>query len=112
MRNVPEAQTVPSSATVLAFTALGTGPWLGMRGPNRAFSALLANTTTPTATIEIHATNDSAEVPSATSLVATLTMTGALDSAKVQVVNSFAYICAKCTAISGASASVTVKVGT
>jgi len=111
MRAVPEVNVLPASASVEAFTSVSTGPWLGIRGPNRAISAQLSNTTTPAATVEIHATNDFNEVPSANSLVGTLTMTGALDSAKLLVDNSFKYLCAKCTAISGVSASVTLKVG-
>lgn len=94
-----------------SFTATGVGIWVYLPGPNRAVSGILSNTTTPAATVEIHATNDPSEVPSANSLVATLTIAGALDSAKQITVNSFEYYCAKCTAISGASASVSIRVG-
>lgn len=99
----------PSAAET--FTATGTGAWQAINRVYKSVSANLSNTTTPAATIEIHCTNDPTETPSASSLVATLTMSGAVDTAKMQITNAFVYICAKCTAISGTSATVAVKVG-
>lgn len=103
--------TLRAAAGANTFTATGVGLWTGLPGPNRSVSAKLSDTATPSATIEVHGTNDLSEIPSFNSLIDTLTLTGTLDSAKGIHVNSFAFYCAKCTAISGASASVAVTVG-
>ena len=80
--------------------------------PVCTFEATLSNTTTPTATVEIHGSNSNTTTPGAGTLLGTITLSGALDVASLSKDSAaYKYKCIKLTYISGTSASVTVTMG-
>jgi hypothetical protein len=95
-----------------AFTATGAGTWIESPYPVCTFEAALSNTTTPTATVEIHGSNSNTTTPGAGTLLGTITLSGASDVASLSKDSAaYRYKCAKVTAISGTSAAVTVTMG-
>lgn len=95
-----------------AFSAAETGTWVLVPASACTFFAKLSNTTTPTATVEIHGSHYSNTTPGAGTLLSTLTLSGANDVASAwKDYAHYPYKCAKVTAISGTSATVTVTLG-
>jgi hypothetical protein len=70
----------------------------------QSYQATLSNTTTPAATVVIEGSNDR----SGWVALATLSPSGAADSAGATITAAWPYVRANVTAISGTSASVTV----
>lgn len=96
-----------SLATLLnAATATGAGGWVGVNKNVSTFSAMLSNTTTPAATVDIEYTPDGGTT---VKKVATLTLSGALDTAIATLNMAPGHFRANVTAISGTLAAVDVK---
>lgn len=107
-----QTMSLPNAAGGAAFTAVETGKWVYAPAATCTFLAKLSNTTTPTATVEIHGSHYSDTTPGAGTLLGTLTLSGANDVASgYKDYAHYPYKCAKVTAISGASATLTVTLG-
>jgi hypothetical protein len=107
-----QVRTIPGINLVSPIIATGAGPWMEFSNPVCTFEATLSATTTPAATVEIHGSNSNTTTPGAGTLLGTITLSGASDVASLSKDSaSYRYKCAKVTAISGASAAVTVTMG-
>lgn len=107
-----QVRTLYGIGAISPIIATGAGPWAEFSEPICTFEATLSNTTTPTATVEIHGSNSNTTTPGAGTLMGTITLSGANDVAGFSKDSaSYKYKCAKVTAISGTSASVTVTMG-
>lgn len=112
-RNIGSGLSVPLLATDGGdFNAVESGQWVYAPASICSFQAILSNTTTPSATVEIHGTNTNTVTPGTGTLLGTITLTGASDHQSfTKNMAAYSYKCAKVTAIAGASASVAVKMG-
>ena len=114
IRDSAKGKVIPmtTSTGALTFSATNTGTWISSSAAPCTFEAILSNTTTPAATVEIHGSNNSTTTPGSGTLLGTITLSGASDVASFTAVSSvYAYKCAKVTAISGTNATVTVTMG-
>lgn len=103
-------RTLLNSTGGTTFTATDTGKWVAFHVGRITIEAFLS-AAGGTATVEIHGSNYSNTTPSAATLLATVTLSGANDRATQSKPEAFyLYKCAKVTAIGG-GAVVTVALG-
>lgn len=94
----------------LGTLATATGPWIATNSIYKSIQAVVSGTGTVTATVLIDVSNDG--VNPLTTVAGTITLSGTTNNSDgFQMVNSWRYIRARVTAISGTSATVTVNVG-
>ena len=99
-------QLLGNGGTIATFT----GPWVQTNSIYKAIQAIVSGTGTVTATVLIDVSNDGVN-PLGT-VAGTITLSGTTNNSDgFQMANSWKYLRARVTAISGTNATVTANVG-
>jgi hypothetical protein len=103
---------LPNASGGAAFSAVETGLWVDAPHQVCSFEVTLSNTTTPSATVEIHGSNSASTTPNAGTLLGTIVLSGASDAGSFTASSAaYKYKLAKVTAIAGSAAAASIVMG-